>query len=133
MTASATVSRPFTVDVIDINYEIHASLERALKRAIPAGIRLRMHVTQGDFRSAVRPDDLPDVLVMSYRQSDLSVKEFVAKLKVEGFDGATFVYTGALVDYVDPEIVVAVDAVYFKPDDFQALANAIGLVYNTRI
>lgn len=123
--------RPFTIDVIDINFEIHVSLERMLKRLLPDGIRLRMHVTQGDFRSAVRPDDLPDVLVMSLRQSDLSVAEFVARLKVEGFEGKAYVFTGGV---ADQETRQAVDAVYDKDGlrGHQALADAILLDYTTQ-
>jgi len=127
MTESAP--RPLTVDVIDIHHELHAALRRILPRLLPEGTRLRTHVTQGDFYSAVRPDDLPDVLVLSYQQSDLPVRDLVAKLKREGFDGMTFLFTGGR---PDAETIHAVDATYYKPDGFQALAKAISLALNAR-
>ncbi len=73
------------------------------------------------FKNAVRPDRLPDILVLNNRLVGVTANGFAASLRSEGYRGKIFIYTGGH----DVPATPAVDEVFYKPGDTDKIRNAL--------
>ncbi|WKZ29294.1 MAG: hypothetical protein QY323_01030 [Patescibacteria group bacterium] len=98
-----------------------ALLSRTIKSKYQGAFEIVPHADQNAFTNAVRPDQMPSVLVLGNRLSAMMAGDFAAKLRREGYKGKIFVYTGG----IEVAKTQDVDAVFYKPGDANKIVNVL--------
>lgn len=98
-------------------------LERLLKPRCRSALEITAYADNRVYTNAVPPSGLPHILVLSNRLVGMSGNDFAARLRVEGYRGKIFIYTGGL----QVEKTEHVDQIFYKPDDRGMIVNALVL------
>ena len=124
-THNVSVPRIHIIDGYVTNHDSYLRMLQHLLHRKDADVQLYAdHIA---YFNAVRPDQLPHVLIMGNVQIGMTGLELAAKMRREGFIGKIFIFTGAF--YV--ERTQYVDGVFYKPRDFSPLADAVNLALQT--
>lgn len=101
-----------SIHVVDGSPDMRTAYERMLRKFLKAGVTVKTHASPKEFFNAVRPDQLPDVLISGYVfQGDLNGMQMADKLRLEGFNGAFILASG----YRGYEVSSGIDEVLDKP------------------
>ena len=101
-----------SIHVVDGDADMRKAYERMLREFLRAGATIKTHASPEEFFNAVRPEQLPDVLISGYVfQGDLSGTQLADKLRLEGFGGAFILASG----YRGYEVSGSIDDVLDKP------------------
>lgn len=124
-TSTKPVPRIHVIDGYVANHDNYLRMLQHLLERKDADVQLYAdHIA---YFNAVRPDQLPHVLIMGNVQIGMTGLELAAKMRREDFAGKIFIFTGAL--FV--EKTKDVDGVFYKPGDFRPLAEAVNLALQT--
>lgn len=114
-----------SIHVIDGYIPNHDSYIRMIHRLLHRkDADIKIYSDHLAYFNAVRPDQLPQVLIMGNVQIGMTGLDLAAKMRREGYAGKIFIFTGAL--FV--EKTKDVDAVFYKPLEFRLLMDAINHV-----
>lgn len=101
-----------SIHVVDGNDDMRQAYARMLRQFMKVGVTVKTHASPQEFFNAVRPDQLPDVLVSGYLfDGDISGTQMADKLRLEGFKGAFVLASG----YRGYELSGSIDEVLDKP------------------
>lgn len=125
MSTPSSASSVPSIHVIDNYVPNHDSYIRMIHRLLHRkDADIKIYPDHLAYFNAVRPDQLPQVLIMGNVQIGMTGLDLAAKMRREGYSGRIFIFTGAL----HVEKTKDVDAVFYKPLEFHLLVDAINHV-----
>ncbi len=125
----STSTKPVpSIHIIDGYVPIHDSYQRMFREFLSRkDADVKVYTDHIAYFNAVRPDELPSVLIMGNCQIGMTGLDLAAKFRRESFTGKIFIFTG------DPGVQATqfVDAVLYKPGDFRRLIALVNQALQT--